>query len=217
MALPAVCHVLKCVPFGRFPFVAEVPMGRLAACVCGRLRVSCNREPVKISLCHCLECQRRTGSPYGIAAFFRRADVEPNGQDQRFTRQSDGGYPVTFHFCPGCGSSVYWEPSRIPEMIAVAVGALLTPHSRHHRNRFTANIAIRGSTLQPRRNLIHQHEVPTGELRQRDHAGRTQLNASANENVAPSRDWEYRDGASQDPAADEAYRRMQSAIAIRAT
>jgi beta-mannanase len=43
------------------------------------------------------------------------------------------------------------------------------------------------------------------------------LNAGANETFAPSRDWEYRDGASQDPAADEAYRRMQSAIAIRAT
>jgi hypothetical protein len=127
MALPAVRQVLKCVPLGRFPFVAEVPMGRLAACVCGRLRVSCNREPVKISLCHCLECQRRTGRPYGIAAFFRRVDVEPNGQDQRFTRQSDSGYPVTFHFCPGCGSSVYWEPSRIPEMIAVAVGAFADP------------------------------------------------------------------------------------------
>jgi hypothetical protein len=89
--------------------------------------VRCNREPAKISLCHCLECQKRTGSSYGIAAFFGRADIEANGQERLFTRPSDSGHPVTFHFCPDCGSSVYWQPHRKPEMIAVAVGSFADP------------------------------------------------------------------------------------------
>jgi hypothetical protein len=100
---------------------------RLATCACGQLSVTCHREPTRISLCHCLECQKRTGSSHGIAAFFRRADVEPKGQAQQFTRSADSGFAVTFHFCPNCGSSVYWEPSRIPEGVAVAVGCFADP------------------------------------------------------------------------------------------
>jgi hypothetical protein len=82
---------------------------------------------MNVSLCHCLACQKRTGSTFGIAAFFRRGDVEPKGRSQSFTRMSDSGQPVTFHFCAVCGSTVYWEPHRKPEMIAVAVGAFADP------------------------------------------------------------------------------------------
>jgi hypothetical protein len=102
-------------------------MARQATCSCGQLSVSCNREPVKIGLCHCLECQKRTGSHYGVAAFFDRQDVEAHGPEKRFTRSSDSGFAVTFHFCPDCGSSVFWEPSRMPGWIAVAVGSFADP------------------------------------------------------------------------------------------
>jgi hypothetical protein len=102
-------------------------MARLATCACGQLSVACNGEPIKISLCHCLECQKRTGSTYGVGVFFRREDVEPGGERRQYTRSSDSGFPVTFHFCPGCGSSVYWEAGRMPGAIAVAVGCFADP------------------------------------------------------------------------------------------
>ncbi|WP_407166334.1 GFA family protein [Bradyrhizobium sp. ORS 111] len=102
-------------------------MTRLATCACGRLRVTCRREPVRISQCHCLECQKRTGSPYGVAAFFGRADVELQGETREYARTGDSGFPVVFHFCPTCGSSVYWEPGRAPDLVAVAVGAFADP------------------------------------------------------------------------------------------
>jgi hypothetical protein len=100
---------------------------RLAACACGSLKVSCHGDPVKVSLCHCLDCQRRTGSSYGVAAFFRREHVEAEGTTRSYTRQSDSGQPVTFHFCPECGSTVFWTPHRKPETVAVAVGAFADP------------------------------------------------------------------------------------------
>ncbi|MGE0211024.1 MAG: GFA family protein [Parvibaculaceae bacterium] len=100
---------------------------RTARCSCGKLEVRCAGEPVSVSLCHCLECQKRTGSTYGIAAFYPRSAVEPSGPATSYTRASDSGHPVTFHFCPACGSTVYWEPSRKPDFIAVAVGAFADP------------------------------------------------------------------------------------------
>ena len=102
-------------------------MERTATCVCGQLVVDCKGEPANVSLCHCRSCQKRTGSAYGIAAFFRREQVESRGRVQRYTRSSDSGYDVTFHFCPDCGSTVFWQPHRKPDMVAVAVGAFADP------------------------------------------------------------------------------------------
>ena len=100
---------------------------RAAACVCGLPTASCSREPARVSLCHCLACQRRTGSTYGIAAFFPRESVVVAGDAKAYTRSSDSGYAVTFYFCPNCGSTVYWSPDRKPDLVAVAMGAFGDP------------------------------------------------------------------------------------------
>lgn len=100
---------------------------RVATCACQQLRVDCVGDPLKVSLCHCLECQKRTGSAYGIAAFFSRDAVETLGEARTYRRGSDSGHAVNFHFCPGCGSTVFWEPERKPDMIAVAVGCFGDP------------------------------------------------------------------------------------------
>lgn len=100
---------------------------RIATCACGQLRLACRGEPLKVSLCHCLDCQKRTGSTYGIAAFFRRDAVRAEGEARAWTRPSDCGLPVTFHFCPTCGTSVYWQPQRLPDLVGVAVGAFADP------------------------------------------------------------------------------------------
>ena len=102
-------------------------MERLATCSCGQLKVRCAGEPISVSLCHCLACQKRTGSTYGIAAFFARDQVHASGEEARYTRPSGSEFDITFRFCPNCGSTVLWEPSRKPETIAVAVGAFADP------------------------------------------------------------------------------------------
>ena len=102
-------------------------MERTATCACGRLSVRCAGEPGKVSMCHCPACQKRTGSTYGLAAFYARDAVRISGPDARFVRPSDSGIDVVFHFCPDCGATVYWEPGRKPDMVAVAVGAFADP------------------------------------------------------------------------------------------
>ena len=100
---------------------------RTASCACGQLRIVCQGEPRSVVLCHCLDCQRRTGSTYGIAAFFARENVSVEGRASRYSRESDSGASVTFHFCPDCGTSVFWEPERLPDHLGVAVGAFADP------------------------------------------------------------------------------------------
>lgn len=101
---------------------------RTATCACGQLAIHCTGEPVRISICHCLDCQKRTGSVFGMQARYSRAAVSvAAGTSKSFTRTADSGNTVTFHFCPDCGSTVYWELSGFPDVYAVAVGAFADP------------------------------------------------------------------------------------------
>jgi hypothetical protein len=99
-----------------------------ASCSCGQLRVSCRGEPVRISICHCLECQKRTGSAFGYQARFLKDQVAIEGDLKEFERPGDSGQTLTFRFCPRCGSTVYWTLASQPELIAVAVGAFANPN-----------------------------------------------------------------------------------------
>jgi len=53
--------------------------------------------------------------------------VTIEGRTTQWTRLGDSGEPVTFHFCPVCGSTVYWEIGGVPGFIAVAVGMFADP------------------------------------------------------------------------------------------
>lgn len=100
---------------------------RLASCSCGQLTAQVSGDPVRVSICHCLACQRRTGSVFGQQARFRRADVSLAGVSTEYLRVGDEGSRVTFHFCPHCGATVYYQPEGLPEYLAIPVGAFADP------------------------------------------------------------------------------------------
>lgn len=100
---------------------------RLASCSCGQLTAQVTGEPVRISICHCLACQRRTGSVFGQQARFRREHVSLAGRATTYVRVGDEGSRVTFHFCPACGSTVYYELEGLDDVLAIPVGAFADP------------------------------------------------------------------------------------------
>jgi hypothetical protein len=100
---------------------------REATCSCGELRLQADGDPVRISVCHCLACQRRTGSAYGVQARFPADCVHISGSAQTYVRISDGGEERTFSFCPECGATVYYTTSDAPDLVAVPVGAFADP------------------------------------------------------------------------------------------
>lgn len=98
-------------------------MTRVASCDCGKLRVTCEGEPVRVSVCHCLECQKRTGSVFGVSARYPKEKVRAEGVSRRYSRVADSGFKVTFDFCLACGTTVHWHLDQFPDVTAVAVGA----------------------------------------------------------------------------------------------
>ena len=83
---------------------------------------------IKIGVaCHCLDCQRRTGAPFGVAAFYPADAVAISGTSKEFTRDAASGGRVHTYFCPDCGSTIYWKADNRPALNGVAVGALADP------------------------------------------------------------------------------------------
>jgi hypothetical protein len=101
---------------------------RRAACSCGQLAVTTRREPQRVSVCHCLACQRRTGSVFGAQVRFARDDVAIEGTATEFVRNGDSGETTArFHFCPACGATMYYAFDQRPDVIAIPVGAFADP------------------------------------------------------------------------------------------
>ena len=100
---------------------------RHAACTCGQLHLTIEGEPSRISMCHCLECQRRTGAVISNQARFRREQIAFAGTATEYTRAAASGNTLTFRFCPHCGSTVYWTGTSFPGLVAVAIGTLADP------------------------------------------------------------------------------------------
>ena len=102
---------------------------REAACHCGQLRLEVEGEPFAVSLCHCLACQRRTGSAFGMQAAFRPDQVQISGRYNDYVRISDQAdrKAHAFHFCPDCGSQVFYTEPDEQDLIVVSVGSFADP------------------------------------------------------------------------------------------
>lgn len=93
-----------------------------ASCSCGALKVVTQGQPLKVSVCHCDACKRRTGSSFGVGVFYASESIEILGPSATFRRLGDSGKSLEFHFCPTCGSTVFWRPDFRPGLTAVALG-----------------------------------------------------------------------------------------------
>lgn len=99
---------------------------RTASCSCGQLRVEVEGECLGAGICHCLACQRRTGSVFAALAAFA-APFKVFGDATEYVRAGDQGTKFKFHFCPVCGSTVFHTEEGNTKTVSVAVGAFADP------------------------------------------------------------------------------------------
>ncbi len=97
---------------------------RYAGCSCGSVRYKASGDPIRVSVCHCKDCQRRTGSAFGVGCYFPRERIEMlQGTTGTFERTSDAGRWVKNHFCRGCGNTVAWETEVLSHAVGIAAGS----------------------------------------------------------------------------------------------
>jgi hypothetical protein len=76
---------------------------RRAGCVCGKVRITASGEPLRRSLCHCLDCRKSHGAPFVAFAIYPRDAVVVTGETRAHV--TDKGYAR--HVCAACGSPVF--------------------------------------------------------------------------------------------------------------
>lgn len=99
----------------------------LANCQCGNLNIRVEADPDFCLVCNCRACQRRTGSPFGTGMYFKKSAVTILGAYKNWRRLSDSGLWLENHFCPECGTNLFWSLERRPEHYGVSYGCFATP------------------------------------------------------------------------------------------
>ena len=127
---------------------------REAVCHCGQLRLDVEGDPFVVGMCHCLACQRRTGSAFGMQAGFAPEQVQVFGLYHTYRRISDeeDRRPHDFRFCAQCGSNVFYTEPDEPDLIVVSVGSFADPPSHRPRSRATTRVGIGGWRYRRRSN-----------------------------------------------------------------
>ena len=107
---------------------------RTASCRCGQLRATVTGDPVRVSVCHCLNCKKRSGSAFAVQARWPSEQVRIEGQSKSYDIVADSGNRGIFHFCPDCGSDVHYRnagptiDAKFANMVAIPLGAFDDPY-----------------------------------------------------------------------------------------
>jgi hypothetical protein len=101
-----------------------MPAPYAGGCQCGSLRYVLNAEPIRLVACHCKECQRQSGSAFGMSMSVKETSLTMTGPTKRFTRIADSGNVNTGVFCPDCGVRVYQIPQYTKGLLVLKPGAL---------------------------------------------------------------------------------------------
>lgn len=99
-----------------------------ASCQCGQLTIDLPGPTIAVVACHCIACQRRTGSPFGLAAYYPHDQITVHGTATRYDRKTDLDGIFENYFCPTCGSTVYFRGTKNPDVTGIAIGAIVEPH-----------------------------------------------------------------------------------------
>lgn len=96
-----------------------------ASCQCGSLtaQIQDGAEPMVVA-CHCIDCQKRSGSPFGTMAYYPEDYVAVAGEAREYVRPTDSGNTFTTGFCPDCGSTLYGKASGFPGIVGVTIGTI---------------------------------------------------------------------------------------------
>ena len=102
---------------------------RRGGCVCGGVRFVAHGEPLRITICHCAWCQRRTGTAFGAEVVFDQAKVEMSGTPPaRYRHVSDeSGRWLDVEFCARCGANLGFTLEAVPGVRTLPAGAFDDP------------------------------------------------------------------------------------------
>jgi hypothetical protein len=105
-----------------------MPSSLEGRCACGAVRYRLTSAPMFVHCCHCLDCQRQTGSAFVLNAIIE-ADriVLVTGEPRPVAVPTDSGRPHDIYRCPACQTAMWSDYGRRPNYRFVRIGTLDDP------------------------------------------------------------------------------------------
>ncbi len=96
-------------------------------CSCGEVRYRLASDPMFVHCCHCLNCQRQTGSAFVVNLLIEADRVERTADEPHVVPvPRDDGSEQLVSRCPSCQVALWSEYGR-PEVLFVRAGTLDDP------------------------------------------------------------------------------------------
>ena len=86
---------------------------------------------MRVSVCHCLDCKKRSGSAFAAQVRFPAKSVTVTGELVEWKAENGG----LFRHCPRCGSTIAFAAA-IPDTVAIPLGAFDDPFA------FTPTVSV---------------------------------------------------------------------------
>ena len=99
-------------------------MKRQGGCLCGQIRYEITGDPLGVVVCHCLNCQKQSGSAFSINMIGISDQISIQGDLSTYADENDKGEPLKRNFCNTCGSPIYSEILSQGNLIALKIGTL---------------------------------------------------------------------------------------------
>ena len=94
-------------------------------CPCAAVRFAVNAMPLLVFACHCGECQRASGSSFGLSMPVAADSFAlTSGKPRTWRRAGASGVESTSWFCSECGGCVFGQSAERPGIINVRAGTL---------------------------------------------------------------------------------------------
>ncbi len=91
--------------------MVEYPL--TGACFCGAVRYRLETPPLFVHCCHCIDCQKQTGSAFAINAIIENDRFTLlSGEPERIAMKTDSGHPHDIYRCPHCKSALWSDYGR---------------------------------------------------------------------------------------------------------
>ncbi|MBV8657698.1 MAG: GFA family protein [Burkholderiales bacterium] len=93
-------------------------------CQCGSVQYKVTDTVATLFACHCIECQHKSGSAFGMAMGVHDPQVETHGVLAEWIRTTPPGKQMACRFCPVCGTRIFHQMLGQSTYISIKPGTL---------------------------------------------------------------------------------------------
>jgi hypothetical protein len=117
-------------------------------CQCGAIRYELSQGPLRLYVCHCMECRKQSASAFGISCIVPQTALRlTQGAPRFWSRPTDTGNTLDCAFCGECGTRLWHQRRGSVDTLSIKGGSLDTPPDLRHATHIWTSRMLAGIVL----------------------------------------------------------------------